>query len=52
MYRSHSPNMAPRDYYVFLLMAIDFAGQKFVSREASENRHSCFFFTNRDESFV
>lgn len=46
----HSPELAGCDYYQFLSMANDFAGDKFVSREACENLLSQFI-ANRDLSF-
>ena len=52
MHPPYSQDMAPSDYHLFLSMANDFAGEKFVSREACENRLSQFFSpANRDEGF-
>jgi len=50
MHPPYSPDLAPSDYHLFLSMANDFAGEKFASREACENRLSQFF-ANRDEGF-
>ena len=50
MHPPYSPNLAPSDYHLFLSMANDFADEKFVSREACENRLSQFF-ANKDEGF-
>lgn len=44
------PEAEISEYYMFLPMAIDFAGEKFVSKEACENRLSQFF-ANGDEGF-
>ncbi|QQP54383.1 Histone-lysine N-methyltransferase SETMAR [Caligus rogercresseyi] len=49
MHPPYSPDLAPSDYYLFLYMANDFAGEKFASREACENRLS--HFANREEGF-
>jgi len=49
MHPPYSPDLAPSDYHLFLSMANDFAGEKFTSREACENRLQ--FFANRDEGF-
>jgi len=48
MHPPYSPDLAPSDYH--LSMANTFAGAKFASREACENRLSQFF-TNRDKGF-
>jgi len=49
MHPPYSLDLAPSDY-LFLSMANNFAGEKFASREACENRLSQFF-ANRDEGF-
>ena len=50
MHPPYSPDLAPSDYHLFLSMANTFAGEKFASREACENRLSQFF-ANRDKGF-
>ncbi|XP_040575887.1 histone-lysine N-methyltransferase SETMAR-like [Lepeophtheirus salmonis] len=46
----YSPDLAPSDYHLFPSIANDFAGEKFTSIEACENRLS-EFFTNMDKGF-
>lgn len=46
--RPYSPDLSPSAYNLLLYIATDFAGEKFASREAYENRLSQFF-TNRDD---
>lgn len=43
---SYSLNLSPSDYYLFLAMVNDCVGEKFASKEASENR--LFSVANRD----
>lgn len=50
MYSSYRTNLVPSDYCPFLSIANDFAGEKFVSREASENRPPKFL-VNMDGGF-
>ncbi|OAD54130.1 Histone-lysine N-methyltransferase SETMAR [Eufriesea mexicana] len=50
MHPPYSPDLVPSGYHLFLSMANNFAGEKFASREACENRLSQFF-ANRDKDF-
>lgn len=44
MHPTYYLDLEPSDSYLFLSMTNDFAGEKFDSREACENRLAQFFF--------
>lgn len=50
MHSPYGPDLTPSDYHQYLFMANYLDGEKFVSKEASENR-LYQFVANRDSGF-